>query len=211
MLADVELASAAEVIAVDRISGKPLLVCNHIGKGSIYLLCTWAYPGHEMLRDFMPHLLDLLMERHVKRDIFVEDPSGDVYWSVWETAPGKGKLYLLNTDWSEAENKKAVTVRVGDCVFPFQVREGFVEEIVFSDGVAFHADDHGCLSHLNGQANGKMQLSGIGNVTLRVWTSRDISMQLNDIAYSLSGGEAFSKVLDLSACGNRMTIRKKFS
>ncbi|MBQ6470555.1 MAG: hypothetical protein IJJ33_01100, partial [Victivallales bacterium] len=48
-LADLELAGA-KVVAWDAMTGAPLLVCHEVGKGRVYLLTAWAYPGHEELQ-----------------------------------------------------------------------------------------------------------------------------------------------------------------
>ncbi len=128
-LADVTLAGA-EPVMCDRVTGRPLVVRQRLGKGTVYLLCAWAYPGHEALRDVMPALLEEILRRHVRRPVTVDDPSGEVYWSRWEDGAGTDKLYLLNTDWTAAGNIRRVTVHAGGTACPMEAREGAVREII---------------------------------------------------------------------------------
>lgn len=65
-LAEVEMAGA-QVIARDAASGRPLLVRHDVGSGAVYLLCTWAYPGHEALQKVSAHIVDRLTDLHRRK------------------------------------------------------------------------------------------------------------------------------------------------
>jgi hypothetical protein len=122
-LADVELLDARPVI-VDALSQKPLLVEYPLGRGRVYLLTTWAYPGHEELADLSGAVVARLAERHMG-EYQVDDPNRETFWTSWPQDAGKtfGKLMLLNTDWTEKTNRKMVTVKTPVIKFQTQVRE----------------------------------------------------------------------------------------
>ncbi len=105
-LADIEL-NGAQVVAWDAYSGKPMLVRNRIGKGSVYTFTVWAYAGHALFQQFSAAWVSALAGENMLSDVSVEDPSGEVFWTVWE-AGGERIVYLLNTDWTEKGNIKTV-------------------------------------------------------------------------------------------------------
>ena len=119
-LAEVEL-SGAEVVAWDADTCKPLMLRYQCGKGQVYLLTAWAYPGHEKLQQFSASWLAKLADAH-KGDLFVDDASRDVFWTRWEEDNGVRRLLLLNTDWS-APNAKPVTVHAPGLTFETAVQE----------------------------------------------------------------------------------------
>ena len=203
MLADVEPVTAETVVS-DAESGKPLVVRNRVGKGFVYLLCTYAYPGHEALRTFLPNFLDALIDRHVSRSVSVEDPSGDVYWSVWKTNCNAGKLYLLNTDWTSAGNCRAVTVEAGGVRFPFRVCEGGVGEISFTEtSVLFPGNGTASLTQdQNSGGPESFHLSGFGKTELFAAVSRDCLLSIGGKKYELKASGGFYKFkIDFDTAG----------
>ena len=56
-------------------------------------------------------------------DIFVEDDSREVFWSIRCESGNVQHLSLLNTDWSEKGNVKAVTVHTPGVVADVEVKE----------------------------------------------------------------------------------------
>ncbi len=110
-LADVELCGGVPVVW-DADSGLPLVVEHSFGRGKVYLLTAYAYPGHEKLQPLSAAVLAKLASRH-RGDVYVEDPSGEVFWSRWVEGNGAARLFLLNTDWTVPGNAKPVTVRAG--------------------------------------------------------------------------------------------------
>lgn len=106
-LADI-LPDTAQVVAWDKASGKPMLVKNRIGKGTVYTFTIWAYPGHEQFQPFAASVIADLCDKH-KSDIYVEDVSNEVFWTRWDDG-GDTTLMLLNTDWTVAGNEKHVHI-----------------------------------------------------------------------------------------------------
>lgn len=205
MLADVEL-TTAEVAAADAKTGRPLVVRSRVGKGTVYLLCTYAYPGHEALRDFMPNLLDELIHRHVKRTVFVSDPSGDIYWSVWKTGVGCGKLYLLNTDWSSSGNSRSVTVTVGKNSFPFEVKEGPAHEISFARDTALFCSNSSCTLTQDGEES-CWYLDGFGRTELCVSAGRGCRLTVGGETHLLKTSSEIRRfAVDFDALGNHVSI-----
>lgn len=122
-LADIELHGATPII-IDAISGKPMLVEHRLGMGRVYLMTTWAYPGHEELSDFAGAVVAHLAERALG-EYRVSDVSQEVFWTWWPgTIPSTGQLMLLNTDWTARGNSKRVTVNAPGLQFDVEVREG---------------------------------------------------------------------------------------
>lgn len=120
-LANIELVGA-EVVAWDANSGAPLIVRHRVGKGTVFLLCAWAYPGHERLSSTMAAWLNHLAELH-RDDWFVEDDSREVFWNSWRESETCGKLMMLNTDWTTRGNAKHVTVHTPAATFRAAVVE----------------------------------------------------------------------------------------
>ncbi|MGI8907982.1 MAG: hypothetical protein ACR2IE_16005 [Candidatus Sumerlaeaceae bacterium] len=122
-LAEVEMHGAMPVL-IDAISGKPMLLKYALGEGTVYLITTWAYAGHEELADFSGAVVAHLAEQH-KTQAFVTDPSNEVFWTWWPSTdhPNCGQLMLLNTDWTEPDNCKPVTVHCPAGTFTCSVKE----------------------------------------------------------------------------------------
>ena len=131
MLAAVELVDA-QPVAWDSFTGEPLLVRRKLGAGWVYTFTLWAYPGHERFRKFCAAWVQRLAEE-ARGDFYAEDPSGEVFWTVWE-AEGERRMWLLNTDWSEPGNEKTITVSAKGRQFPLSVREGILTEVTLRQG-----------------------------------------------------------------------------
>ncbi len=137
--AQVELCGAA-VLATDR-AGRPLLVKHTVGKGQVYLLCTYAYPGHEALKTFLPAVIDRLVATYAETAVRLGGDCEDVYLSVWGEPDQPDKLYLLNTDWTVAGNQKVVTVTTATATGTFAVTEGNMREITLLSGGFLWTED----------------------------------------------------------------------
>ena len=122
LLADIELAGA-EIVAWDAASGAPMLVRHKIGKGYVYCLTLWAYPGHEKFQRFSACVLEKLAANNLP-DIYVEDSSKEIFWTLWRQDDGNSCLMLLNTDWTTKANAKTVNVHTTNGCFALSVREG---------------------------------------------------------------------------------------
>lgn len=137
-LAEITL-DGAEVCLVDSITSRPILVKKNLGKGSAYLLCTYAYPGHEKLKYLCANVMQTLLDTHVQKDVFVRDKEKQVYWSDWKDGDC-GKLYLLNIDWTKKDNKKQAEVVIGNLSFNCEVKEHNLLEIAYQKESAVYAD-----------------------------------------------------------------------
>lgn len=121
-LASIELAGAV-VAAWDSATGIPLLTSFDYGKGKVYVITAWAYPGHEALQSFSASWIAHLAEEN-RGEWFVEDASGEVFWSVRRFADERcGQISMLNTDWSSNGNRKEVKITVNAVTFNYQVTE----------------------------------------------------------------------------------------
>ncbi|MBQ7694191.1 MAG: hypothetical protein IJT50_03620 [Lentisphaeria bacterium] len=106
-IADIDLAGA-EVVVWDADSGLPLVVKYDLGKGSVYTLTAWAYPGHEKLQRLSASVTAFLAG-NCQGEYHVVDPSGEVFWN-FRKEENCLRLNMLNTDWSVKGNVKQVTV-----------------------------------------------------------------------------------------------------
>jgi hypothetical protein len=109
ILANIKIRDA-EIVAWDKASGAPLLVKRNLGKGSVYTLTAWAYPGHEKFQKFsaawVAHLAKMTLP-----DIYVEDETEEVFWTRWQDGD-TATVMLLNTDWTSPHNQKTVKLIV---------------------------------------------------------------------------------------------------
>ena len=128
-LAEVELRGAQPVI-VDALHRKPLLVKYALGRGWVYLLTTWAYPGHEELAHLSAAVVARLGAMH-RGACRIEDPACETFWTHWPSGRDCGRLMLLNTDWTERAGLQPVTVRTPAVTFTTAVRERQVSIITY--------------------------------------------------------------------------------
>jgi len=161
-LADVELHGARPVI-VDAKSGKPLLVEYSLGRGRVYLLTTWAYPGHEELADLSGAITARLSEQYMG-DYKVEDADREIFWTRWPEGENYGKLMLLNTDWTVRGNEKTVTVKTPAVEFTTVVREREVSIVNYLPFGAIVADSsHPHVEFLSVEQNqARLRVHGTG-------------------------------------------------
>lgn len=162
--AEVELAGA-EVVIYDASTGAPLLVRRAFGKGWVYTLTLWAYPGHEKFQRFSAAVVAML-SAEARGEVYVEDDSGEVFWTQWrDTEDGAdATLMLLNTDWSSRGNAKPVTVATGVFDFTTTVYERQALTIkIFGDC----AVELPAAVHLGGKP-GRLRLFGAGSATVKI-------------------------------------------
>jgi len=57
--------NGAEVCLKDTTNDRPLFVRKKVGKGCAYMLCTYAYPGHEKLKYVCANIMQTLLEKHL--------------------------------------------------------------------------------------------------------------------------------------------------
>ena len=168
----------AEVCLKDAVNNRPLLVRKKLGKGYAYLLCTYAYPGHEKLKYVCANIMQALIETHVKKDVFVRDKERQVYWSDWQNG-NSGKLYLLNIDWTKANNKKTVEVVKGDFSFACEVKEGNILEIAYQKQSAVYAASQQVNVVANEEDEFSYDVYGFGECELCVVSPRLTKLSLD--------------------------------
>ena len=130
LLAEIELCGA-EVVAWDTFTGKPMLVRYSLGKGFVYTLTLWAYPGHEKFQQFSASWVAQLSEEK-KSEVFVTDASGEVFWTIWQDGDTT-RVFLLNTDWTTPGNEREVTLVFPQGQTTFSVAEGTLKVAEISD------------------------------------------------------------------------------
>ncbi len=166
-LADIELCGA-EVVVSDRKSGLPLIVKHRYGKGIVYTLTAWAYPGHEALGGVMAVWLRKLCAENCG-EVFVEDNSKEVFWNVRE-AENFRQVILLNTDWTTPGNVKDVQLHTPSGTYPLSVREGEVKIVYLYDGKVI-------------ETNGEIHLEFSGNDVF-AHSDKPCSITLHDVSGS---------------------------
>ena len=119
-LANIELTNA-EVVAWDSANGAPLIVRNKLGKGYVYTMTVWAYPGHEKFQKLSASWISYLAEKALP-EIYIEDATGEVFWTCWKDGE-KSIIMLLNTDWTVPSNEKTVNLVIGDNKKEIAVKE----------------------------------------------------------------------------------------
>ncbi len=109
---DVEITGSPEILAVEDETFAPILFRHRLGKGTVYFLNTWEYPG-ALAPDHGPgatrHSIGLVGEvfRRIALDTrgatYITDdgaaPGRECGWVAWSHFPSNGKTYLLNTDF----------------------------------------------------------------------------------------------------------------
>ncbi len=126
------LLEGAEVVAWDSDTGAPMLVRNKLGKGYVYTITAWAYPGHEMLQEFSATYLNFLAAQNVG-DVYVVDESKEVFWTRYE-CDNKTIIMLLNTDWTEVGNTKNITLVHPNGEYKTQIKESTAVKLTIENG-----------------------------------------------------------------------------
>ena len=157
-LAKLELAGAEPVIW-DAMTGEPLVCRFNKGKGTVYIVTAYAYPGHEALREVMASLIARLAAENLPRTR-VDDPSREVFWNEWIESKNVRRLMLLNTDWSAAGNIKDITVDSGSVRFETAVTERIPKILTVLPGMILEPDDPSI--HLEISETGRIRCHGMG-------------------------------------------------
>ncbi len=157
-LAKLELAGAEPVIW-DAMTGETLVTRFRRGRGTVYTLAAYAYPGHEALREVMAALIAKLASENLPQTRVV-DPSREVFWNEWVEDGNVRRLMLLNTDWTVAGNHKTVRIDAGDVQFETEVVERQAKILTVLPGMVLEPDtselhvevleDDGILCHGTG-------------------------------------------------------------
>ena len=167
-LADVELCGA-EVLAREANTGEPILVRNTVREGTAYLLCTCDFPGNSNLVSLMTPLIRNLSSS-LDWPVELDDPSGDVYYTVRDEGNGVMHVHVLNTDWSAAGNVKRCRLRLGGDWIEAEVAEGRLSEIVWCGNLAVLVEDEKIhVDAVSVREEGfEIGLHGYGRATLKM-------------------------------------------
>ena len=138
-LARLELAGA-EPFIWDAMTGEALVCRFRKGKGAVYAITAYAYPGHEALQQVVAALIARLASENLP-ETRVEDPSREVFWNEWIEPGNVRRLMLLNTDWTTAGNRKRVAVDGGGVRFETDVTERQAKILTVLPGMVLEPDD----------------------------------------------------------------------
>ena len=137
-LARLEL-TGAEPVIWDAMTGETLVCRFKNGKGTVYTVTAFAYPGHEALRQVMAALIARLASENLPRTR-VEDPSQEVFWNEWIESENVRRLMLLNTDWTAAGNRKRIVVDSGEVRFETDIVEREAKILTVLPGMVLEPD-----------------------------------------------------------------------
>lgn len=167
-LAEVEL-NGAEVAAWDASNGKPLVVRHKLGRGYVYLLTAWAYPGHEQLQQTAASWIAKLAG-DCRGDYYVEDNSREVFWNVWHESEFHSRIMLLNTDWTVRGNIKRVRIVTPAVEFNTEVieRKPLIMTVMKFAAIKPSPDVHVEVITAN-EVSAQLKLHGTGNQSITVY------------------------------------------
>jgi hypothetical protein len=165
--AKLELSPEAEVVAWDALDGAPLVIRHQVGKGIVYTLAFWAYPGHEAFQKLSAAWLERLARQTRNERLFkVLDDSGEVFWTEWNDDKGT-VLMLLNTDWTTAGNERKVRIEAPGLAWTETVSEGAPCFIRVHNGKSYvYSDD----VHLEVAEDGRLVAYGCGEAKVKIVT-----------------------------------------
>ncbi|MBQ4098340.1 MAG: hypothetical protein IJC72_03430, partial [Clostridia bacterium] len=205
-LADIIL-DGAEVCLKDKTSDRPLLVRKRLGKGYAYLLCVYAFPGHEKLKYICANIMQTLLETYVQKDVFVRDETNQVYWSDWKNG-NASKLYLLNIDWAKPDNQKTVEVIKGDFSFTCEVKERNILEIAYQNQSAVYADNQNINVVASTEDENTYEVYGFGNCVLNVVCPKKARVIIDEKEIIKMAEQKESVKVELNG---KSTLRLKFN
>ena len=171
--------AGAEPYIWDAATGQPLVTRFRKGRGQVYLITAFAYPGHEALQEVVSTLMVQLAGEHLPQN-HVEDPSREVFWNQWDEGNGMQRVMMLNTDWTTAGNTRQVTLHTGFGKFPVTVREREAKILTICRNMVLEPDD--ASIHLE-MKDGTLTAHGEGIHTLAIRTAestRTVTLDFKD-------------------------------
>ncbi len=186
--------AGAEIVAWDAVTALPLLTRYRYGKGVVYVITAWAYPGHEALQRFAAAWINKLACEH-RGEWFVEDPSKEVFWTVRRFDDARcGQLFMLNTDWTLPGNRKSVAVHAGALCFDYEVIERVPAMLTVVGSKVLETAPKNYLEFCGVHGNSaEFSLHSCGNAVVKVRSAagvREISLPVTP------GGAVFQVELD---------------
>lgn len=131
----------ARMLAADPTGKIPALVEHRLGKGRVWMLTAWAYPGNPACMPLVRDALRILAGRaRQKVSAWVEDPSNEVAHACWRDGSAH-TLFLLNTDWTAEHNTKHCVVHIGYQAVPVPVTERRMRALTWRGRLAAMPDD----------------------------------------------------------------------
>ncbi len=167
-LAEIEL-NGAEVVAWDASNAKPLVVRYKLGRGYVYLLTAWAYPGHEQLQQTAASWIAKLAGDS-RGACYVKDASREVFWNVWPESEFYSRMMLLNTDWTVRGNAKCVRIVTPAAEFETEVieRQPLLLTATRFAVIKPSPDVHVEVITAN-EVSAQLKLHGVGNQSVTVY------------------------------------------
>jgi hypothetical protein len=165
----------AEVCLIDEKNHRPLLVRKKVGKGYAYLLCAYAYPGHEKLKYVCANVMQTMLDIYLKKDVYVIDKTKQAYWSDWKNGDS-GKLYILNIDWTKKGNKKPVEVVKDHFSFDLEIEEGNLLEIAYQKQSAVYTTNKQVNVVAKADEENAYEIYGFGECDLHIISPRETSI-----------------------------------
>jgi hypothetical protein len=164
----VELAGA-EVLACDEATGEPVVARHRVGRGAVYVLLTHDYPGNSFLAPLMTDLTHGLAGQ-VEAPVELEDPSGDVYYTVRQEPDSEvTTVHLLNTDWTEARSRRRCRLNLGGERLPLTVEEGRLSTVLATPALTVLVEDPRLhVEPSAADADRSLDLHGFGRVEIRL-------------------------------------------
>ncbi|MBO5723273.1 MAG: hypothetical protein J6S58_00445 [Lentisphaeria bacterium] len=186
--------AGAEPFIWDASTGKTLVSRFRKGKGMVYLMTTYAYPGHEALQKLSAALVAALASENLPQN-FVCDPTGEVFWNEHVESDTVQRLMLLNTDWTTAGNIKSVTVHTPDLVFVTTVKERQAKIPTVLPGAVLECEDLSLHMEILscGEKTASVRCNGKGRYTVLVRTKNEVCEK---IVFGL--GSDTQKLLDIA-------------
>lgn len=191
MLAETRCEEGVEILISDRASGKPLLTRYRNGNGVVYLLCTYAYPGHEALSPVLNAIVSHLADLHQSDLVRLTSNTPDVYYSVWGSGGQPQKMYVLNTDWVEPGGVQTPEFSFDGMRFSCEAREGSVTELGLSRfGILSVSPADACLLPLVPRQDGDIfELHANGPASLRFHLRPGASLAVDGRSFTGEQGE----------------------
>lgn len=164
----VELAESTEVL--EEHNGLPLLICNRLGKGTVYFVNAREYPAEEPVRSVYENLLHQLgqEERLREKEKGFLESEGTVQTGTYDSPDGMRTIYAVNTDWwsQEAPETKAV-LHLAGMSYPVEISRGRIYIFTIRDGAAALVSD--MKTEVLALDKGRLTVQGVPGGTVTVF------------------------------------------
>ncbi len=157
--------------------GLPFCVELAVGKGTLLLFTTLAYPADPAVRPHYERLLAELTRAETEKEPVWAEPGDDVEFACYKRDDGLTDLYLLAVDWFRPDDvRRTAVLRIGETRYTVGVPFGTMIKCV-SDGrlAAWAHTESGDVLSLNGEA-----------VTLRGYGVQTFTLAQNGVLRTLT-------------------------